>query len=264
MEFPATTWEGVAYVHTMGGVAARDLDAQRPGALEARRRLAHRVVAGHRPRARRLVVDLDAARLRHGALARDREAALALLHRSDRAFAGDPGRSGVLRRDERERLRARPRHAQAALGLPRRREDHVEPGARRQPALLRRLRGPRVRPRLAERPCRLARQRGRPGLRDGRGRGRTRLRSFGLLRALRALCEEPAAFSGASRWALRLLVARRLSADGSTSATTTGSSTRCRPVSGHVLWTRGAGGRVSGAVAGRRRSRLRREPRAAA
>ena len=27
MEFPATTWEGVAYVHTMGGIAARDLDA---------------------------------------------------------------------------------------------------------------------------------------------------------------------------------------------------------------------------------------------
>ena len=98
MEFPATTWEGVAYVHTMGGML-RAISMQ-SGRVLWKRDVGSLVASSPAidPERRRARLDVDAARLRHGPLARRRASCAGATHRADRALAGDQGRGGLLRR----------------------------------------------------------------------------------------------------------------------------------------------------------------------
>ena len=124
LEFPAMVWEGVAYVNNIHGWL-RAL-SMKNGRLLWKRRVGTLMASspGIDPKRRLLVttsmapgyvnvVDMDTGRRQ-----------VALLQRPRGAFAADQERGRLLRHGERGVLRPRPRAPPAALGLPRRRQDH--------------------------------------------------------------------------------------------------------------------------------------------
>ena len=106
VEFPAVVWGGVAYVNNMHGWL-RAL-SMRTGRVLWKRHVGSLMASSPAidPERKLLVVTTMEPGYVKVARSRHRPGPLAVLHGADRAFAGDPERRRLLRRDERRRLRA--------------------------------------------------------------------------------------------------------------------------------------------------------------
>ena len=155
----------------------------------------------------------------------------------------------LLRRVERQRLRARPAHAPLPLGLPLGLQDHVERRAGR-PTLYIGDYGGRLLA-LAPGSGRLRWSAGgqRPDLRDAGSLGREGLRAVLGRRLADRVLERAAATSGGSTPAATSTRRRPSGAGTSTSARTTAACTRVSARTGAVRWAVQTGGPISGAPA---------------
>ena len=129
IEFPAVVSDSVAYIgNNHGRIQALSMrDGTRALADAAVR--AHGLVAGGRRRRPRRPRD---GRRRPRSRPPHRAPALGVPHRlADRVVADRPRPHRLLRRVERQRLRARPADSEAAVDVSRGREDHFERGSRR-------------------------------------------------------------------------------------------------------------------------------------